>query len=60
MKRWLQRLRPVTAMISRHTSAGVALLLIIAALVIGYRIGRPAPEARDDAAGSSQTAADGG
>ncbi len=29
----------------RHVSAFIAVLLVIAALIIGYRLGRPAPEA---------------
>lgn len=40
----LQRLRVAIAWVWKHTAAGIAVVLIIAALVIGYRIGRPAPE----------------
>ncbi|RNC80996.1 MAG: DUF3347 domain-containing protein [Phycisphaera sp.] len=34
----------------KHTAAGVAVILIIAALVIGYRFGRPAPEPEPEVA----------
>lgn len=40
----LQRLRVAIVWVWKHTAAGFAVVLIIAALVIGYRIGRPAPE----------------
>ncbi|MCB9843817.1 MAG: efflux RND transporter periplasmic adaptor subunit [Phycisphaeraceae bacterium] len=36
--------RSALAWLWKHTAAGVAVILIIAALVIGYRIGRPAPD----------------
>ncbi|MHC5026605.1 MAG: efflux RND transporter periplasmic adaptor subunit [Planctomycetota bacterium] len=34
----------ILRVIWRHSSAGAALVLIVLALIIGYRIGRPAPE----------------
>ncbi|MFU8829838.1 MAG: efflux RND transporter periplasmic adaptor subunit, partial [Phycisphaerales bacterium] len=40
----LQRIRTALAWIWKHTAAGVAVVLIVAALILGYRIGRPAPE----------------
>jgi Cu(I)/Ag(I) efflux system membrane fusion protein len=40
----LARLRVTIGWVWKHTAAGIAVVLIIAALVIGYRIGRPAPE----------------
>ncbi|MEQ8316185.1 MAG: efflux RND transporter periplasmic adaptor subunit [Phycisphaerales bacterium] len=40
----LARLRVTIGWVWKHTAAGIAVMLIIAALVIGYRIGRPAPE----------------
>ncbi len=43
MSNLLQRIRPTLRWIWKHTSAGVALALIVAALFIGYQIGRPAP-----------------
>ena len=59
MKRVLDRLRPVAATIWKHTAALVAVLLILAALAIGYRIGRPAPEPTD-ASTAVQPASDDG
>lgn len=59
MKRFIDRLRPVAATIWKHTAALVAVLLILAALVIGYRIGRPAPEP-SDASPAVQPASDDG
>jgi len=43
----LNRARPVLAWLWTHTAAGVAVVAILAALYIGYRLGRPArgPEA---------------
>jgi Cu(I)/Ag(I) efflux system membrane fusion protein len=59
MKRLFDRLRPVATTIWKHTAALVAVLLILAALVIGYRIGRPAPEPTD-ASTTVQSASDNG
>ncbi|GAB4551447.1 MAG: hypothetical protein Tsb0013_13550 [Phycisphaerales bacterium] len=44
MNSGLERTKSVAGWIWKHTSAGVAVLLILGALVVGYRIGRPAPE----------------
>ena len=46
----LQRLRAAIGWVWKHTAAGIAVVLIIAALIIGYRIGRPAPEPATEAA----------
>lgn len=40
----LQRIRTALGWIWKHTAASVAVVLIVAALIIGYRIGRPAPD----------------
>ena len=40
----LQRIRTALGWIWKHIAAGVAVVMIVAALIIGYRIGRPAPE----------------
>lgn len=50
MKRIAQKTRRVLAWAWKRTAAGVAVVLIIAALVIGYRIGRPAPEPEPEVA----------
>jgi len=50
MNRFAQRTRGALAWAWKHTAAGVAVVLIIAALVIGYRIGRPAPEPEPEVA----------
>lgn len=50
MNNFTRRLRAGAAWVWKHTSAGVALVLIIGALVIGYRTGRPASE-RDQSTG---------
>ena len=47
MTRFLDWLQPIATAIWKYTSAFVAVLLILAALVIGYRIGRPAPDVVD-------------
>lgn len=44
MNRFAQGARGVLAWVWKHTAASVAVILIVAALVIGYRLGRPAPE----------------
>ena len=46
----LQRTRTALGWIWKHTAAGVAVVLIVAALIIGYRIGRPAPEPANEMA----------
>ncbi|MGP1308675.1 MAG: efflux RND transporter periplasmic adaptor subunit [Phycisphaerales bacterium] len=50
MNRIAQKTRGVLAWAWKSTAAGVAVVLIIAALVIGYRIGRPAPEPEPEVA----------
>ncbi|MCA9288357.1 MAG: efflux RND transporter periplasmic adaptor subunit [Phycisphaerales bacterium] len=59
MKRFIDRLRPVATTIWKHTAALVAVLLILAALVIGYRIGRPAPEPTDASTAAPPASDDG-
>lgn len=54
MKAKLDKLRSVSAWLWEHTAAGVGLLLIIMALVIGYHWGRPTPEQDTDQASSGQ------
>lgn len=44
MKNALRHIRAAAGWIWKQTSAGVAVLLIIAALLLGYHLGRPAPE----------------
>ncbi|MCC5821664.1 MAG: efflux RND transporter periplasmic adaptor subunit [Phycisphaerales bacterium] len=44
MKAVLPRIRSIVGWVWKHTAAGIAVVLIVAALIIGYRIGRPAPE----------------
>lgn len=44
MSKFMNASRSALAWLWMHTAAGVAVVLIIAALVIGYRIGRPAPD----------------
>ncbi|MCC5785818.1 MAG: efflux RND transporter periplasmic adaptor subunit [Phycisphaerales bacterium] len=46
----LQRIRSAITWAWKHTAAGIALVLIVAALIIGYRIGRPAPEPASETA----------
>ncbi|MBX3323880.1 MAG: efflux RND transporter periplasmic adaptor subunit [Phycisphaeraceae bacterium] len=50
MNRIAQRARGVLAWVWKHTAASVAVILIVAALVIGYRLGRPAPEPKPETA----------
>jgi len=54
----LQRLRVAIGWVWKHTAAGIAVVLIIAALVIGYRIGRPAPEPATEAASETHNHGD--
>ncbi len=44
MSKLMKSTKSALAWLWKHTAAGVAVILILAALVIGYRIGRPAPE----------------
>lgn len=50
MTRLTGRARAAAAWVWRHTGAGVAVVLIVAAFAGGYRLGRPAPEPRADEA----------
>lgn len=50
MTRFLRLLHRAAATGWKHTAALIAVLLIITALVIGYRLGRPAPEPADETA----------
>lgn len=44
MSKLMQTIGSSLAWLWKHTAAGIAVLLIIAALVVGYRLGSPAPE----------------
>ena len=44
MSKFLKRSRSVLGWLWKHTAACLAVVAIVAALVIGYQIGRPAPE----------------
>ncbi|MEL6740723.1 MAG: efflux RND transporter periplasmic adaptor subunit, partial [Planctomycetota bacterium] len=44
MNKFTKTSRSVLVWLWKHTAAGVAVLLILAALVVGYRIGKPAAE----------------
>ena len=44
MNKFTKTSRSVLIWLWKHTAAGVAVLLILAALVVGYRLGSPAPE----------------
>lgn len=50
-----QGVRRSMAWMWKHTSAGVAVMLIFTALIIGYRLGRPASEHNPKAAGTETT-----
>ncbi len=56
MSRIANRIRGVLAWVWKHTAASVAVILIVAALVIGYRLGRPAPEPKPETAQGSADA----
>ena len=49
MKSFLNVCRSATAWVWKRTAAGVAVVLILAALVVGYRIGSPAPDSAPQA-----------
>ena len=59
MKRQLERARAGVGWLWKHASTGVAIGAIVAALVVGYRIGRPAPEPSDAGAGGGHEHAEG-
>ncbi len=44
MSEFLKRLRSVLGWLWRHTAAGIAVVAILAALILGYQIGKPVPE----------------
>ena len=48
MNRFLKFLQRAASTVWKHTAALVAVLLILAALMVGYRLGRPAPEPTDE------------
>ena len=50
MNRFLEILRATVAWIWRHTAAGVAVVLIGLALVMGYHLGQDSPEASTEIA----------
>lgn len=50
MSKGLEHAKTTARRLWKHTSAGVAVLLIIGALIVGYRLGRPAPEPASEAA----------
>lgn len=60
MTRFLKWIGHAGAWLWKHTAALIAVILILAALVIGYRLGRPAPESTDaDERIAVETVADG-
>lgn len=59
MSALVMRVRTALAWLWKHTAAAVALLLIVAALFIGYRVGRPAPEERSISRAPVQAKTDG-
>ncbi len=60
MKRFTGGVRTAAAWAWRHVSAGVAVAFIVAAFVVGYRLGRPAPEPHASEAGAVSQATDDG
>ncbi len=50
MNKALKQAKTTAGWLWKHTSAGVAVVLIIGALIVGYRLGRPAPEPTPEAA----------
>lgn len=44
MSNFLHRSRSVLGWLWKHAAAGIAVVAIVAALIIGYQIGKPAPE----------------
>jgi len=44
MSKFLKRSQSVLGWLWKHTAAGIAVVAIVAALVIGYQIGKPTPE----------------
>ena len=59
MNRFLEVIQRGAATVWKHISALVAVVLIVAALVIGYQLGRPAPEPTEESV-SAQPASDDG
>jgi len=60
MSRFLNRMRAAATWVWEHASAGIAVLLIVAALFVGYRLGRPAAEHGAGAAEADEAAIDRG
>ena len=52
MSNFLHRSRSVLGWFWKHTAAGIAVVVVLAALIIGYQIGRPAPEPLSEIADS--------
>jgi len=52
MSKFLRRSHSVLGWLWKHTAAGIAVVAIVAALVIGYQIGKPAPEPASEVAES--------
>ncbi|MDY7107445.1 MAG: efflux RND transporter periplasmic adaptor subunit [Planctomycetota bacterium] len=59
MNRFLKFLQRAASTVWKHTAALVAVLLILAALMFGYRLGRPAPEPTDETTTVQPTSEDG-
>ncbi len=59
MNRFFEVLQRAATTVWKHTAALVAVVLIIAALVIGYRLGRPAPEPTDESVAAQPASDDG-
>jgi Cu(I)/Ag(I) efflux system membrane fusion protein len=59
MKRIFETLKRAASIVWKHTAALVAVVLILAALVTGYRLGRPAPEPTDESVAAQPASDDG-
>ena len=60
MKRFVRVLPTSAVWVWRHSSAGIAVLLILAALAIGYRVGQSAPQPEPDVAAFEAQPSEGG
>lgn len=52
MRKFLKRSRSILGWLWKHTAAGIAVVAIVAALIIGYQVGKPAPEPVSEVADS--------